>query len=112
MVLGLGLGKASSGDGDGVAGSGVLVASRCHAGVRREHLDTCTFANDLQLVDRTGTLQVARHQQGRISLSAKPFGELAGQGGLTGALQTGQHDHRRRGLGEGQLTGLARRGSR
>ncbi len=41
-----------------------------------------------------------------MALSVKPFRELAGQGGLTGTLQTGQHDHRRRILGEGQLTGL------
>ena len=37
----------------------------------------------------------------------QPLGQLAGQGRLTGALQAGEHDDRRRVLGERQLAGLA-----
>ena len=42
-----------------------------------------------------------------MPLVAQPLGQLAGQRGLTGALQAGQHDHRRRILGEDQLPRLA-----
>ena len=65
------------------------------------------LADDLQLVDRVRALQVGRDQQRRVALVLQPERELAGQGGLAGALQTGEHDHRRRPLGEPQQPGLA-----
>ena len=106
-VLGLGLGEAAGGHLDRVAGASVDGTLGRRAGMRREHLDAGPLADDLQLVDRAGALQVAGHQQRRMALSLKPFRELAGQRRLTRALQAGEHDHRRRGLGERQLAGLA-----
>ena len=41
-----------------------------------------------------------------MPLATQPEGQFAGQCGLAGTLQTGQHDHRRRGLGERQPAGL------
>ena len=73
----------------------------------REDRDAGPLADDLQLVDRVGALQVAGHQQRRVALLLEPVRELAGQRGLAGALQAGEHDHRRRGLGEAQPAGLA-----
>ena len=75
--------------------------------MRCEDLDAGLLSDDLQLADRAGTLQVARDEQRCMSLPAKPFGELPGECRLTGALQTGEHHHGGRVLGEGQLTGLA-----
>ena len=37
----------------------------------------------------------------------EPLGELAGQGGLAGALEAGQHDDRGAGLGQADAAGLA-----
>ena len=65
------------------------------------------FADDLKLGDGTGPLQVARDEQWRVALILQPLGELAGEGRLTGTLQTGEHDDRRRGLGEAQPARLA-----
>ena len=107
VVLGLGLGQARRRDRDRVARTCLSPTFARHAGMRGEDVDTGAFADDLKLVDRTGTLQVTRHQQRRIPLSTKPFRELAGQRGLAGTLQAREHDHRRRGLGERQLAGFA-----
>src|SRR5918999_3911824 len=41
-----------------------------------------------------------------MPLALQPPGELAGQGRLTGSLQTGQHDDGRRRLGEPNPAGL------
>ena len=60
------------------------------------------LADDLQLVDRVGPLQVARHQQRRVALPLEPRAELARERGLAGALQTREHDHARRLLGQPQ----------
>ena len=65
------------------------------------------LADDLQLRDRVGPLQVGGHQQRGVPLALEPERELAGQRRLTRALQAGQHDHRRRVLGVGQPPGLA-----
>ena len=73
----------------------------------RVHLDAGPLAEHLELVDRVGALQVAGDQQRLVALALEPAGQLAGERGLTGALQAGQHDHRRRLLGELQPPGLA-----
>ena len=75
--------------------------------MRGEDADAGAFADDLELGDRAGALQVAGHQQRGVALATQPLGELAGQRGLAGALQAGEHDDRRWRLGEGQLAGLA-----
>ena len=41
-----------------------------------------------------------------MTLILEPLCQLASQGGLTGSLQTRQHDHRRRVLGELDPAGL------
>ena len=69
--------------------------------------DPGPLADDLQLGDRVGPLQVAGHQQRRVPLALEPVRELAGQRGLAGALQAGQHDHARRLLGQPDPPGLA-----
>ena len=74
--------------------------------MRREHRHSGSFADDLQLRDRAGTLQVTGHQQRGVTLLLEPVTELAGQGGLTRALQAGEHDDRRRLLGELHAPGL------
>ena len=65
------------------------------------------LADHLQLVHRVRALQVAGDEQRRVALLAQPARELAGQRRLTGTLQAGEHDHRRRLLGVLQPAGLA-----
>jgi len=72
-----------------------------------EDMDAGPLADDLQLVDRVGALEVRGHEQRAVPLLLQPFAELAGQSRLAGALEAGEHDHRRRSLGEPQRTGLA-----
>ena len=76
-------------------------------GMRREHRHPGPLADDLQLVHRGGPLQVAGHQQRRVSLAAKPGGQFAGERRFTGALQAGEHDDGRRRFGERQPAGFA-----
>jgi hypothetical protein len=73
----------------------------------RVHLDAGPPAEHLQLPDGVGPLQVGRDEQRLVALLAQPAGQLAGERGLTGALQAGQHDHRGRLLGELQPARLA-----
>ena len=69
-VLGLGLGEARGRDGDRVARPACVVDPPVDTpGMRREHLHAGALADDLQLVDRAGPLQVARHQQRRMALA-------------------------------------------
>ena len=109
VVLGLGVGSMPRrGDRDRVAGRPLARRAGCGA-------NTCTPARSPTIcswLTASGPLQVARHQQRRVALVLKPFRELAGQRGLTGALQAGQHDHRRRRLGEPPAAGSRRRGCR
>ena len=67
-------------------------------------------AEHLELVDRVRALQVGGDQQRLVALALEPAGQLAGQRRLTGTLQTGQHDHGRRLLGELQPPAPRRRG--
>ena len=57
-------------------------------------------AVDLELGHGVGALQVGGDQQRAVALALEPLGQLARQRGLTGALQAGEHDHRRRVLGQ------------
>lgn len=91
-------------------GAGVLDASARHvdrvadtaAGFGCEDRDPGAFADDLELLDGIGALQVGRHEQGLVTLRLQPAAELAREGGLTGTLQAGEHDDGRRSLGEPQ----------
>ncbi len=75
-----------------------LRAVEGHAGALGDHLE---------LVDRVGALEVAGDQQRGVLLLLQPVAELAREGGLTGTLQTGEHDDRRAALGEPHPAGLA-----
>ena len=57
--------------------------------------------------DRVGALEVGGHEHRGVALVLQPQGQLAGQRRLAGPLEAGQHDHRRRVLGEPQPPGLA-----
>ncbi len=49
-------------------------------------------ADDLQLVDRRGTIDVARDEQGFFALFFEKIGEFAAQRRLARALQAAHHD--------------------
>ena len=102
----LGFLDAVTGDGDGVAGRVVQLGGR-GTRVRGEHGYAGALADHLQLGDCVGALQVTGHQHGAVALGLEPLGELAGQGGLAGALEAGQHDDGGAGLGEADPAGLA-----
>ena len=70
------------------------------ARLRRVDRDAGLLADDLELGDGVGALEVGRDQHRRAALLLEPAAELAGQRGLTRTLQTGEHDHGRRVLGE------------
>jgi hypothetical protein len=74
--------------------------------VRGEDGDPGPLADHPELVDGVGPLQVTGHEQRSVPLLLQPQPELAGQGGLAGALQTREQHHRRRGLGQLQPPGL------
>ncbi len=97
----LGLGEL-----DGVLGHRDRVAHAV-ARLRRVDRDTRALGDDAQLVDGVGALEVAGDQQRGVALGLEPEAELSGEGGLTGTLQTGEHDHGGRVLGEPQPPGLA-----
>ncbi len=75
--------------------------------MRREDCRARTLTDDLKLSDGAGTLKVTGDEEGRVPLILEPLGQLSGQRGLTGTLQSGQHDDRRRSLGELQSTSFA-----
>ncbi len=109
VLLVAGLFDTGARDLDGVGGRDterVLATADGGAGVRREHGRAGALTDDLQLADGAGTLEVTRDEQRRVALILQPLGQLAGEGGLTGALQTGQHDHGRRRLRELQASRL------
>ena len=78
----------------------------------RVDVDAGLAGHDRQLLDGVGALQVGGDEQRGVALRLQPAAELAGEGRLTGALQAGQHDHRRRLLGEPDAGGSRRRGCR
>ena len=69
------------------------------------HADALTV--DLELLDGVGSLEVGRDQDRGLVLVLEPQRELGGERGLAGALEAGQHDDGRAGLGVAQPTGLA-----
>ena len=77
------------------------------AGLGREDGYAGALAVDLELLDGVRPLQVGSDQHRRLVLALQPERQLRGQGGLTGTLEAGQHDHRRRVLGVAQAAGLA-----
>ena len=77
------------------------------AGLGREDGYAGALAVDLELVDGVRALEVGGDQHRLLALLLEPERELRGQRGLAGALEAGQHDHRRRGLGVAQPAGLA-----
>ncbi len=103
MLAALGLGHRLAGHGDRVPDA--------VPGLRGVDRHARALTQNLQLLDRVGPLEVGRDQHRRVALLAQPEGEFAGQRGLTGALQAGQHDHGGRNLGEPQPPGLAAEGA-
>ena len=71
------------------------------------HLDAGALADDLELLDSVGALEVGGHEEDGLALLAQPLAELSGQRRLTSALEASQHEDGRAGLCEGQLTGGA-----
>ena len=73
----------------------------------REDRDPGRFADDLQLIDRGGTVDVAGDEQGIFPLAFHQFGDLGGVGRFARALKT-RHHHHRRGFGRDlEFRGLA-----
>ena len=60
------------------------------------------FTDHLQLIDGSGTVYVARHQQRAVPLPLQPFGQLGGMRRLAGALQTAHQKNARRTVGARQ----------
>ena len=77
------------------------------AGLGREDRHADLVAVDLQLLDRVGALEVARDEQRGLALLLQPERELGRERRLAGALEAGQHDDGRPGLGVAQPPGLA-----
>ena len=105
VLLAASLGHSGSGHLDRVRGrhaERVLATADGRARVRGEDCRACPFADDLELADGTGTLQVTGDEKRGVTLTLQPLGELARQGRLTGTLQAGQHDDGGRVLGEHQ----------
>ena len=68
------------------------------------HLDAGTFADDLQLLDCIGALEVGGNEQDGLAFLTQPLAQLSRQGGLTCTLETSEHEDGWAGLGKGQLT--------
>ena len=114
VVLGLRVADAGTADRDRVTeGAGALarledrVVAAGVAALRREDRDARTLTGHLELGDGIGALQVGRDEQRGVALLLEPGAELAGEGRLAGALEAGQHDDRRRPLGELDRAGVA-----
>ena len=76
----------------------------------RPNCGTDCFGNLGELFAGGGTINVRGNDDGPVSMLGKPFGELARSRGLTGALQTDNHPHRRRARGKERLGVLAKHG--
>ena len=79
---------------------------RCRARARRPATPACS-PTTCSCWTALGRCRSAATSSGAWPCDFSQRAELAGQRGLTGALQTGQHDHGRRGLGEAEPAGLA-----
>ena len=69
------------------------------------HLDAGALADDLELLDGVGALEVGGHEEDGLAFLAQPLAELSGQGGLTGTLKAGEHKDGGTGLRESQFAG-------
>ena len=110
VLVDAGMLDAAARDVDGITVAGahlVLVRVDGGARVRREAGDARLLRDDLQLLHRAGALEVTGHQDGGVPLPGEVLRQLAGERGLTRALQTGEHDHRRRGLREADALRVA-----
>jgi hypothetical protein len=99
--------EAVPGDRHRVARAGGGGAGGRRPRVRREDGDAGALADDLELVDGVGALQVAGDEEGGVPLLLEPAAELACERRLAGTLQAGEEDDRRRRLGQRQPAGLA-----
>jgi hypothetical protein len=75
--------------------------------VGREDRHLGPLTHHLELGDSVGALQVTGHQHGAVALGLQPLGQLAGEGGLTRALEAGQHDDGGAVLGQADPAGFA-----
>ena len=62
----------------------------------RKHGNTDLFADDRELLDGGGAIDIVRHEERTFALLFQHEGELARRGRLTRALETDKHDDRRR----------------
>ena len=97
---------AGAGDGDRVTG-GLVQLGGGGARVRGEDGHAGALADDLELRHGVGALQVAGDQHRAVALGLEPLGQLAGQRGLTRALEAGEHDDGGAGLGQPDPAGFA-----
>src|SRR4051794_25358241 len=81
-------------------------AAAALAAPRREARSPAPLAVDLQLGDGVRALEVGGDQHRLPAFLFQPVRELRGERRLAGALETRQHDHGRRVLGEAQPPGL------
>ena len=105
VELGAGVCHAVAGDLHRITGG--VVEFGGGAGLGSEHRNTGALTDHLELGHGVGTLKVGGNQDGLVPLIGEPFTELAGQSGLTGTLQTREHDHGGAGLGQIDTAGLA-----
>ena len=77
------------------------------AGLGGEDGHADALAVDLELLDGVGALEVGGDQHRGLALLLEPQRELGRQRRLAGALEAGEHDDRRAGLGVAQPAGLA-----
>jgi len=68
------------------------------------------FRDLRELLARSGTIDVGRHDNRPVAMTGEPLRKLAGRGGLAGALQAHHHPDRRRARGEERLGVLAEEG--
>ena len=106
-VLGVRLGEPGGRDGDRVTGRRLRLGAAVCPGAGAKTATPARSPTICSWLTAPGRCRSQATSSGVWPWPLQPVRQLAGQRGLTGALQAGQHDHRRRGLGERQLAGLA-----
>ena len=84
-----------------------IITTSWWARIRGKGRNPCPLADNLQLLNGAGALQITRHQHRGVALLFQMAGQLTGQRRLTGTLQAGEHNHRRRVLRQVQPAGFA-----